>query len=75
MVSPLRIGIVGARFSAELHATNYRPLLGQRVELAAVCSRTREQVDDFAKRHAIPRVFYAGYVSAASGRRVELSRP
>jgi len=56
-VSALRIGIVGARFAAELHATNYRPLLGTRAELAAVCSRTREQAADFARRHAIPRVF------------------
>jgi predicted dehydrogenase len=56
-VSALRIGIVGARFAAELHATNYRPLLGPRVELAAVCSRTRGQAEDFARRHAIPRVF------------------
>lgn len=44
-MSALRIGIVGARFAAELHATNYRPLRGPRVELAAVCSRTREVVE------------------------------
>lgn len=56
-MSPLRIGIVGARFAAELHATNYRPLLGSRAELAAVCSRTRAQAEAFAQRHAIPRVF------------------
>ena len=56
-MSPLRIGIVGARFSAELHATNYRPLLGARASLTAVCSRTREQTEAFAKRHAISHVF------------------
>jgi predicted dehydrogenase len=55
-VSALRIGIVGARFAAELHAANYRPLLGTRAELAAVCSRTRAQAEDFGRRHAIPRV-------------------
>jgi predicted dehydrogenase len=66
-VSALRIGIVGARFAAELHATNYRPLLGTRAELAAVCSRTREQAADFARRHAIPRVFtdYRALVESA----------
>ena len=108
-MSALQIGIVGARFAAELHATNYRPMLGPRVELAAVCARTRGQAEDFARRHAISRVFtdypqeledfvsaiserreplsggflarevveviYAGYVSAATGRRVELARP
>ena len=56
-MSPLRIGIVGARFAAELHATNYRPLLGLRASLAAVCSRTRGEAERFAERHAIPRVF------------------
>jgi len=36
---------------------SYRPLRGTRAELAAVCSRTREQAAAFARRHAIPRVF------------------
>ena len=53
----LRIGIVGARFAAELHAVNYRPLVGSKVELAAVCARTRSQAEAFAKRHAVARVF------------------
>jgi predicted dehydrogenase len=56
-MSPLGIGIVGARFAAELHATNYRPLRGARAELTAVCSRTGQQAEAFAKRHAIGRVF------------------
>jgi predicted dehydrogenase len=56
-MSPLGIGIVGARFAAELHATNYRPLRGVRAELTAVCSRTLQQAEAFAKRHAIGRVF------------------
>ena len=52
-MSPLRIGIVGARFAADLHATNYRPLRPARAELTAVCSRTREEAERFARRHAI----------------------
>ena len=56
-VTVLRIGIVGARFAAELHAVNYRPLVGSKVELAAVCARTRSQAEAFAKRHAVARVF------------------
>ena len=56
-MTPLRIGIVGARFAAELHAVNYRPLLGTKVELAAVCARTRADAETFATRHGIPRVF------------------
>ncbi len=53
----LRIGIVGARFAAELHAVNYRQLRGNRVELTAVCARARSQAEAFAKHHRIAHVF------------------
>jgi predicted dehydrogenase len=56
-VKPLRVGIVGARFAAALHASNYRPLRGTKVELAAVCARTRRDAEAFAERHGIVRVF------------------
>jgi predicted dehydrogenase len=56
-VAVLGVGIVGARFAAELHAVNYRPLIPARVRLAAVCARTRGNVEKFAKEHDIPRVF------------------
>ncbi len=53
----LRVGIVGARFAAELHAVNYEHLRPAKAELTAVCSRTREEAEAFAKRHRIARVF------------------
>jgi predicted dehydrogenase len=53
----LRVGIVGARFAADLHAVNYRPLVPARVELSAVCARTRVDAERFAKHHGIPRTF------------------
>lgn len=56
-MTALGIGIVSARFPAELHAVNYKPLIPSRVTLAAVCSRTRADVDRFAKHHDIPRGF------------------
>ena len=56
-MAALGIGIVGARFAAELHAVNYRPLIPSRVRLAAVCSRTRADAEKFAKEHDIPHVF------------------
>src|SRR2546422_3633187 len=65
-MSALRIGIVGARFAADLHATNYRPLRPARAELTAVCSRTREEAERFARRHAIPRVFTDYHALVAS---------
>ena len=40
-MTALGVGIVGARFAADLHAVNYRHLRGGRVELVAVCARTR----------------------------------
>jgi predicted dehydrogenase len=57
LVKPLRIGIVGARFAAELHANCYRPVRGVKAELTAVCARTRGNAEAFAKRHGIPHVF------------------
>jgi predicted dehydrogenase len=51
------VGIVGAGFAAELHVANYRPLRGVKVELTAVCARTRADAEAFAKRHGIPGVF------------------
>ncbi len=56
-MSVLRIGIVGAKFAASLHATNYRPLLGSKVTLTAVCARTPGDAEAFARRHDIPRTF------------------
>jgi predicted dehydrogenase len=56
-VAALGVGIVGARFAAELHAVNYRPLVPGRVRLEAVCARTRADAERFAKHHDIPRVF------------------
>lgn len=70
-MTPLRIGIVGARFAAELHAVNYRPLLGAKVELAAVCARTRADAEAFARRHAIARVF-ADYRALAASPDVDI---
>lgn len=56
-MKPLGIGIVGARFAADLHAVNYRPLRGHHVELTAVCARTPADAEAFGRRHGIERVF------------------
>jgi predicted dehydrogenase len=53
--TPLRIGIVGARFAADLHAVNYRPLAAK-AEVTAVCARTPESAREFARRHGIAHV-------------------
>ena len=56
-MTALGIGIVGARFAADLHAVNYKPLAPVRARLAAVCSRTPGDAEKFARHHDIPRVF------------------
>ncbi len=50
------VGIIGARFAAELHAHNYRRFR-ERIDLVAVCSRTRESGEAFAKKFHIPHVY------------------
>jgi predicted dehydrogenase len=57
MTAVLRVGIVGARFAADLHAENYRRLRGHSMELTAVASRNESQAQDFARRHEIGRAW------------------
>jgi predicted dehydrogenase len=50
------VGLVGARFAADLHAVNYRPLRPHRVELTVVCARREAEARAFAERHAVADV-------------------
>ncbi len=43
------IGIIGSRFAAELHAHALSKLRGVKCEVLAVCSKTRESAEDFAR--------------------------
>jgi predicted dehydrogenase len=51
------IGIIGSRFAAELHAHALGKLRGVKCEILAVCSKTRESAEAFARRFAIPHVY------------------
>jgi predicted dehydrogenase len=51
------IGIIGARFAAELHAHALAPLRGVACELVAVCARTRDSAEAFARRFDIPHAY------------------
>jgi predicted dehydrogenase len=53
---PVGIGFIGAGFAADLHAHALAPLRGTACELVAVCSRTRERAEAFARRFGIPHV-------------------
>jgi predicted dehydrogenase len=51
------IGFIGSRFVADIHAQAYQKLRGQKVELVAVCSKTRESAEAFAKKFSIPHTY------------------
>lgn len=51
------IGMVGSKFAADLHVRALEKLRGVKVEILAVCSRTRESAEAFARRFNIPQVF------------------
>ena len=54
-VDKVRLGVVGTNFITEWVMAGARE--DARVEITAVCSRSRERGEEFAQRHAIPHVF------------------
>jgi predicted dehydrogenase len=55
-MTPVRVGIVGAGFSASFHLRSYRQVQGIPVEVAAIASRTRVRAEGLAGRFGIPKV-------------------
>lgn len=53
MPSPIRIGIVGARFAARFHWEGYRRVSAVPVEVVGVTSKSPESRDAFAREHRI----------------------
>ncbi len=53
MQTPIRIGIVGARFAARFHLAGYRRVYGVPVEVVGVTSVTRESREAFAREQGI----------------------
>ncbi len=51
------IGIIGARFAADLHAHALSRMRGGKCEIVAVCSRTKESAEAFAKQFNIPHIY------------------
>ncbi len=50
------VGIVGARFAADLHANAYEHFR-EKIDLVAVCSKTKESAEAFAQKFKIPHVY------------------
>ncbi len=53
----VRVGLVGYGNAASFHVPALRQLGEERCELVAVCGRSRERAEEFAKRWGIPRAF------------------
>jgi len=51
------IGFIGSRFAADLHAHALSRLRGRTCDIVAVCSKTRESAEAFAKTFAVPHVY------------------
>ena len=54
MVHPVRVGIIGAGFAANLHADACRRIRDVDVELVAVAASSQRSAETFAHRHGIP---------------------
>src|SRR5215467_3469868 len=53
----VNIAIVGTGFIAETRARSYAGVTGYEPRLVAAVSRTRERLEDYARRTAIPDVY------------------
>ena len=51
------IGFIGARFAADLHAHALSKIRGGKCEIVAVCSKTKESAEAFARKFNIPHVY------------------
>ncbi len=51
------IGIIGSRFAADLHAHALSRIRGSKCEIVAVCSRTEESAEAFARKFNVPHVY------------------
>lgn len=52
----VRVGLVGVGFIAKIHMAAYKEIIPY-VEIVGVCSRKRENAENFAQEYNIPKVF------------------
>jgi len=53
----VRLGMVGARFAAHLHLTNYEKLRGAKLEIVGIASKSEESATRTAREFHIPSVY------------------
>jgi len=73
----VRVGILGSRFVAHLHLSNYRNLRGHKMEVVAVAARSQESANRFAKAFNIPSVYtdYRNLIQSADIDAVDVCLP
>lgn len=67
----IRVGLIGAGFSAQLHAHGLRNAHGVEVELTAVASARYERAQAFARRNGIPDA-YGNYAELIADPEIDL---
>jgi predicted dehydrogenase len=53
----LRVGMLGSRFSAHLHISNYKKLRGHKMEVVAVAAASEESAGRFAEAFRVPKTY------------------
>jgi predicted dehydrogenase len=53
----VKVGILGSRFSAHLHLSNFKELRGHKMEVVAVAARSEKSASRFAKAFGIPKIY------------------
>jgi len=56
-VAKVRVGLVGYGNAAQFHMRAWRTLGSERCEIVAVCGRSKEKAEAFARHHSIPQAF------------------
>ncbi|MCX5771875.1 MAG: Gfo/Idh/MocA family oxidoreductase [Candidatus Hydrogenedentes bacterium] len=73
---PVKVGIIGSGFEADIHAHSMRMLHGE-VDIVAVASPSPGHADAFAGQHNIPRAFtsYADLLALPEIQMVTIAAP
>jgi len=56
-MAPVRVGLVGCGFSANLHIEGYKKLSPEQCQVVAVCGVPKEMAEGFAAKHGIPQAY------------------
>ena len=57
MPRPVRVGLIGAGFAADVHANSYAHIGGLDVQVVGVAARTMASAERFAANHGIPQAY------------------